>query len=1009
MIEIKHVTKIYSSKGGVQTRALDDVSITFGETGLVFFLGKSGSGKSTLLNISGGLDEPTSGEVIVKGKSSKNFSGSDFDSYRNTFVGFIFQEYNILDEFNVEDNIALALELQGKPKDKEKIKALLKEVDLADYAKRKPNTLSGGQKQRIAIARALIKDPQIIMADEPTGALDSATGKQVFDTLKKLSESRLVIVVSHDREFAEAYGDRIVELEDGKIISDVIKHAVPPKNIDDNMSILNDETMMIKNGSHLSDKNVKDIKKFLSDTEGDIIITRGSKQIALFKKANRITEDGASEAFFNTKDNEVKTREYTAEESQFIRSRLPIRKAIKIGSSGLKLKPLRLFFTIFLSFVAFTLFGLFSTLMTYSPREVAASTFVESGENFISVGKEYQVRSVNSSGSILGQYSKTARFSEEDVDEFAEKFGNQTFGTYQINDINIGNFNKQVNSAYYKKYFHHFTEVKNGTHSIQMARGTYPNATNEIAISTFMLDVLKQTGIILYNEDGNKIDAEGNISATDVTLDIDEFNILGKYLLLNLKDSLGNGTKTFKIVGIFDSGEVPENYQELKEENNGENQDYILQYQFENWYDSSLASLAIVNDDFFEKYGIIYTTGFTWVYEFDFLESNSEINFTFGDDSGLTSFYGAKVYDSKAYFIPEFIGAKKDTLDAKEVIVPASKISEVMERKAIAEHDKLLSDGQSLGDAGSAFDEYEKYRTVLSIANGENYFDPDTNTQITPTKDEITTARATLKEMFQEDYPQGMPIQLAVGERSSEEYKIVGYYFIGDNVNTVEGLYVSSDLYNKLSIQQNMAPSQREETNYVEPEGAKYNNIFVPYDGTMTSFYKLYDICGIEHMNIETDVFYTITSPLYESIESVNNIAEMLSAVFLWVGIVFAIFAALLLFNFISMSISNKRKEIGILRAVGARGTDVFKIFFAESGIIVGICLILSLIGTAVLCSVLNGILRNSVGLIVTIFVFGVPSILLMIVLSLVVAFISTFLPVYFAAKKKPVDSIRAL
>ena len=263
--------------------------------------------------------------------------------------------------------------------------------------------------------------------------------------------------------------------------------------------------------------------------------------------------------------------------------------------------------------------------------------------------------------------------------------------------------------------------------------------------------------------------------------------------------------------------------------------------------------------------------------------------------------------------------------------------------------------------------------------------------------------------MFQEDYPQGMPIQLAVGERSSEEYKIVGYYFIGNNVNTVEGLYVSSDLYNKLSIQQNMAPSQREETNYVEPEGAKYNNIFVSYDGTKTSFYKLYDICGIEHMNIETDVFYTITSPLYESIESVNNIAEMLSAVFLWVGIVFAIFAALLLFNFISMSISNKRKEIGILRAVGARGTDVFKIFFAESGIIVGICLILSLIGTAVLCSVLNGILRNSVGLIVTIFVFGVPSILLMIVLSLVVAFISTFLPVYFAAKKKPVDSIRAL
>ncbi len=226
MLEIKNVTKIYNTKGG-SVKALDDVSIRFPEKGLVFLLGKSGSGKSTLLNVAGGLDSPTTGEVIVKGKSSKDFTGSDFDSYRNTFVGFIFQEYNVLNEFNVEDNVSLALELQGKTKDREKVLQILEEVELTAFAKRKPNTLSGGQKQRIAIARALVKDPEIIMADEPTGALDSATGKQVFDALKKLSENRLVIVVSHDREFAEIYGDRIVELKDGKIISDVTKERAP--------------------------------------------------------------------------------------------------------------------------------------------------------------------------------------------------------------------------------------------------------------------------------------------------------------------------------------------------------------------------------------------------------------------------------------------------------------------------------------------------------------------------------------------------------------------------------------------------------------------------------------------------------------------------------------------------------------------------------------------------------------------------------------------------------------
>ena len=144
MLEVIHLTKLYKTKGGADVRALDDVSLRFPEKGMVFLLGRSGSGKSTLLNVCGGLDSPTSGEIVVKGRSSKDFTQSDFDSYRNTFVGFVFQEYNILDEFSVEDNIALALELQGKPKDKKTIEKLLADVDLSGYAKRKPNTLAGG-------------------------------------------------------------------------------------------------------------------------------------------------------------------------------------------------------------------------------------------------------------------------------------------------------------------------------------------------------------------------------------------------------------------------------------------------------------------------------------------------------------------------------------------------------------------------------------------------------------------------------------------------------------------------------------------------------------------------------------------------------------------------------------------------------------------------------------------------------------------------------------------------
>lgn len=187
MLEIKDVSKIYKSKKS-EVKALDHINLTIQDKGMVFILGKSGSGKSTLLHVIGGLDQFDSGEIIICGKSSKDFKQSDFDSYRNTFIGFIFQEYNIMDNFTVKDNIALALQLQGKKADEKVIDHILKEVDLEDFKDRKPNELSGGQLQRVAIARALIKNPEIIMADEPTGALDSRTSKQVLDTLKKLSK-----------------------------------------------------------------------------------------------------------------------------------------------------------------------------------------------------------------------------------------------------------------------------------------------------------------------------------------------------------------------------------------------------------------------------------------------------------------------------------------------------------------------------------------------------------------------------------------------------------------------------------------------------------------------------------------------------------------------------------------------------------------------------------------------------------------------------------------------------
>lgn len=219
MIELKNIKKNYKNQK-VTTEVLKGINLKLGERGITFILGKSGSGKSTLLNILGGLDNYTSGDLIINGKSTKTFTEKNWDAYRNTYMGFVFQEYNLLDNYTVEDNIKLAMELQHKKCSNKEISEVLKLVELEGLSKRKTNELSGGQKQRIAIARALIKNPEIILADEPTGNLDKETSRQIFEILKKLSKDKLIVIVSHDEESARKYADRIVRIEDGLIISD---------------------------------------------------------------------------------------------------------------------------------------------------------------------------------------------------------------------------------------------------------------------------------------------------------------------------------------------------------------------------------------------------------------------------------------------------------------------------------------------------------------------------------------------------------------------------------------------------------------------------------------------------------------------------------------------------------------------------------------------------------------------------------------------------------------------
>ena len=221
MIIVKNLTKVYKSKKAKICVALNNVSFSLPSKGLVFVVGKSGSGKSTMLNLLGGLDSLTSGEINVFGNQLNEYSESELYSFRSNIVGFVFQDFHLLDDLTVADNVRLSLKLMAEDDD-ERVEKALESVELLEYKDRYPRELSGGQQQRVAIARALVKNPDVIFADEPTGNLDSNTTEQIIKLIKEISKEKLVVVVSHNLFDAYEYADRIIELSEGRIINDLV-------------------------------------------------------------------------------------------------------------------------------------------------------------------------------------------------------------------------------------------------------------------------------------------------------------------------------------------------------------------------------------------------------------------------------------------------------------------------------------------------------------------------------------------------------------------------------------------------------------------------------------------------------------------------------------------------------------------------------------------------------------------------------------------------------------------
>ena len=916
MLETKELVKIYKPKKGVPVTALDKVSLKFPDKGMVFLLGKSGSGKSTLLNVLGGLDSYDGGEIIIKGVSSKNFKQQHFDSYRNTYVGFIFQEYNVLDEFSVGANIALAIELQNRKASDGEINDILKQVDLEGFGARKPNELSGGQKQRVAIARALVKKPQIIMADEPTGALDSNTGRQVFDTLKKLSETKLVIVVSHDREFAEQYADRIIELSDGRVISDVELDTAPVTEKETAALDFHDNIVEVPCGYHLTEEDRENINAYIEK------LKEGSLEITVSRK------NEASKKFVATDTSKIKSEDGSS--FKLIKSKLPLKNAFKIGASGLKHKKIRLVFTILLSCIAFGLFGLSDTFGAYNHIKTCTNSLVDSEVKYLSVAKSKKIPS----GSDYYWRDYGYGISEKNLEEVSDGSGVKMHGVFSPANADLS-FDTQINPDIkltetdyniYSRAFSGFAEINDSVikdMGFKLLAGTLPDGTkDEIAVSEYVFEIFKKAQYF----DGTTFKKAADGTETPVYQAINSYNdLIGKTVTLN--------NVKYTVTAIVDTGFDISRYSSLTEKKQHQSKaeqmvDFVLYNEYSSSSAYSYAGVIMVGKEKMEKL-ISERPPMTTITEgyISFYSNTGKEN----EDYGVDSQYLATLQDVKGENIIWIDGEKK-TLGEKEIIA--------------------TKDALQFYNGNPDTDDYAKYlKNKNTLSAWESDFNDNENTE--------------------------------------------GWKLVGIIDNTLEG--------NKSKLNSTIVTSDSVFKKYTDGSDNIYSFAVGAMPAEKEEVRSAVEYCYREDSNVRYQIQNSVTFEL----DSVNDALKIMSKYFFWIGIGFAAFAALMLANFIGTSISYKKQEIGILRAIGSRSNDVFRIFFAESFIIAMINFVLSSIGVFAATVIINQLMRMEVGILITILSFGIRQLMLLLAVSIFVAFIASFLPVKRIASKRPIDAIR--
>lgn len=382
MLSVQNLKKVYKSKKKGECAALKGVSFDLPSTGMIFVLGESGSGKSTLLNILGGLDEFDGGKIIADGNDLSKLSPSEYYDYRGSYAGFVFQDYCLLDEMTVEQNVALSLDINGCD-EYEQVKDALEKVGMAELAERFPSELSGGQKQRVAIARAIVKNPNVILCDEPTGNLDQKTAVNILKLLKSISESRLVVLVSHNREDAFAYADRILELGDGKIINDISREKGYRNKLE-----WKENTLYLPYKKNLDEGEIETLRKAIKTNRAEKFVQRGNG----FEKTEPQT--------LIEKDVKLK------------RPKTSFKQSLKLSGVFMKRKAFSYIVTAILTTLIISCFALFQSFLYFDGNAATVETLEKHGIHSLALQK-----GVEELGGTINT-SKLIKIQDEEIQTF---------------------------------------------------------------------------------------------------------------------------------------------------------------------------------------------------------------------------------------------------------------------------------------------------------------------------------------------------------------------------------------------------------------------------------------------------------------------------------------------------------------------------------------------------------------------------------------------------------------